>query len=56
MFYSSQRTWLLITFLANEYHGISFKKIFFVIFTNLRVRDIIHSLYLLEKKRASLTQ
>ena len=47
MFRSSTRMWL-ITFSVDEYHRI-FLKIIFVIFTNLRVGDIIHSLYLLEK-------
>ena len=39
----------LITFSVDEYLRIFFLKIIFVIFTNLRVGDIIHSLYLLEK-------
>ena len=47
MFYSSTRTWL-ITFIVDEYHRI-FLIIIFVFFANLRVGDIIHSLYLLEK-------
>ena len=47
MFYSSTRTWL-ITLSVDEYHRVFFK-IVFVIFTNLRVGGIIHSLYLLEK-------
>ena len=38
--------------LVDEYHRIFSKKYiyFFVFFTNLGVGDIIHSLYLLEKK------
>ena len=39
----------LITFSVDEYLRIFLFKIIFVIFTNLRVGDIIHSLYLLEK-------
>ena len=38
----------MITFFVDEYHRI-FLKLVFVFFTNLRVGDIIHSLYLLEK-------
>ena len=49
VFYSSTRTWLIM-FSVDEYHRIFFFFFFFfVIFTNLRVGDIIHSLYLLEK-------
>ena len=44
---SSTGMWL-ITFAVDEYHRIFFFKIIFVIFTNLRLGDIIHSLYLLE--------
>ena len=49
VFCSSTRMWL-ITFSMDEYHRIvKQKKKKNVIFTNLRVGDIIHSLYLLEK-------
>ena len=47
VFCSSTRMWL-ITFSVDEYHRFFFL-IIFVIYTNLRVGDIIHSLYLLEK-------
>ena len=43
VFYSSTRTWL-IAFSVDEYHRIFKKKNILVIFTNLRVGDIIHSL------------
>ena len=49
VFCSSTRTWL-IKFSVDGYHRIFEKNFFLVMFTHLRVGDIIHSLYLLEKK------